>query len=79
MYLKGVTDRCFVWPKPVFLNNHYITKIAFAMKIWEKSKKDLRRQDDRELFKQESHKKKKLQPVEKVKYRMRGVDDIQEE
>jgi len=49
------------------------------MKIWEKSKKDLRRQDDRELFKQESHKKKKLQPVEKVKYRMRGVDDIQEE
>ena len=49
------------------------------MKIWEKSKKDIRRQEDREPFKQESHKKKKLQPVEKVKYRMRGIEEEPEE
>ena len=49
------------------------------MKIWEKSKKDLRRQDDRDPYRQESHKKKKLQPAEKVKYRIRGQEDDPEE
>jgi hypothetical protein len=41
------------------------------MKLWEKGKKDHRRTDDRENRPQESHKKKKLKPVEKTKYRIR--------
>ncbi len=44
------------------------------MKHWEKSKKDHRRDDERP-FTQESHKKKKLKPIEKTKYRLRGVDE----
>ena len=43
------------------------------MRHWEKSKKDNRRPDDRDL-QQESNKKKKLKPVEKSKYRLRGYD-----
>lgn len=47
------------------------------MRHWEKSKKDYRRQDDRD-FQQESNKKKKLKPVEKSKYRLRGYDSDEE-
>lgn len=47
------------------------------MKNWEKSKKDHRRTDDREV-QFESGKKKKLKPVEKTKYRLRGYD-VEEE
>ncbi len=45
------------------------------MKSWEKSKKDLRRSDDRDFQTNDNHKKKKLKPVEKTKYRMRGMED----
>ncbi len=48
------------------------------MRHWEKSKKDFRRLDDRDL-QQESNKKKKLKPVEKTKYRLRGGYDSEEE
>ncbi len=44
------------------------------MKHWEKSKKD-HRQDNERQFMQESHKKKKLKPVEKTKYRLRASFD----
>lgn len=45
------------------------------MKNWEKGKKDSRRQDEREFAYQDSHKKKKLKPVEKMKYRTRGTEE----
>ncbi|MBL7802845.1 MAG: hypothetical protein JNL02_03855 [Saprospiraceae bacterium] len=47
------------------------------MKHWEKGKKDHRRDDERQSI-QESHKKKKLKPVEKNKYRLRlhGDDNM---
>ncbi|MBL7795751.1 MAG: hypothetical protein JNJ90_04530 [Saprospiraceae bacterium] len=48
------------------------------MRHWEKGKKDTRRSDDREL-QQTSHKKKKLKPVEREKYRLRGGSDHDEE
>lgn len=44
------------------------------MKLWEKSKKDTRRSDEREL-QQTSQKKKKLKPVEKTKYRLKGFEE----
>lgn len=44
------------------------------MKHWEKGKKELRRDDERQ-YNQESHKKKKLKPIEKTKYRLKGYDD----
>jgi hypothetical protein len=47
------------------------------MRTWEKSKKDYRRLDDRDL-QQESSKKKKLKPVEKTKYRLRGIESEEE-
>ena len=47
------------------------------MRTWEKSKKDYRRLDDRDL-QQESSKKKKLKPVEKTKYRLRDIDSEEE-
>lgn len=47
------------------------------MRNWEKSKKDYRRLDDRDL-QQESNKKKKLKPVEKTKYRLRGYESEEE-
>lgn len=49
------------------------------MKHWEKSKKDFRRDDDRPQYHQDSHKKKKLKPIEKTKYRLRGPDDEPDE
>jgi hypothetical protein len=48
------------------------------MKHWAKSKKDQRRTEDRELQVQD-HKKKKLKPVEKTKYRLRDGYDTEEE
>ncbi len=47
------------------------------MRHWEKSKKDLRQSDDR-VFQQNDHKKKKLKPIEKSKYRLKGYE-IEEE
>lgn len=44
------------------------------MKHWEKGKKDLRRTDELS-YQQQDHKKKKLKPVEKTKYRLRGVSE----
>ncbi|MBL7828511.1 MAG: hypothetical protein JNJ57_17895 [Saprospiraceae bacterium] len=50
------------------------------MKNWEKNKKDTRRSDDREQQSQHfhDHKKKKLKPVEKSKYRMKSAYDDEE-
>jgi hypothetical protein len=47
------------------------------MRHWEKSKKDHRRTDDRDIQHQD-HKKKKLKPTEKTKYRLRGYDSEEE-
>lgn len=49
------------------------------MRHWEKNKKDLRRTDERDT-RQTTHdlKKKKLKPVEKIKYRAKGYDDSEE-
>lgn len=47
------------------------------MRHWEKSKKDYRRSDDRDS-QYESNKKKKLKPVEKTKYRLKGYDQEEE-
>ncbi|MCC6412294.1 MAG: hypothetical protein IT270_11585 [Saprospiraceae bacterium] len=47
------------------------------MKHWDKSKKDLRRSDERD-FQTENNKKKKLKPVEKSKYRMKGYSESEE-
>lgn len=47
------------------------------MRHWEKSKKDTRHSDERD-FQQTSHKKKKLKPVEKSKYRLRGHEADEE-
>jgi len=47
------------------------------MRHWEKSKKDFRRSDDRD-FQQDSNKKKKLKPVEKSKYRLKGMESEEE-
>jgi hypothetical protein len=48
------------------------------MRHWEKSKKDLRRGADEAQGHQQDHKKKKLKPVEKMKYRLRGADEQEE-
>ena len=48
------------------------------MKHWEKGKKELRRTDEVSYQQQQDHKKKKLKPVEKTKYRLRGVSDQEE-
>ena len=53
------------------------TKITFAMRHWEKSKKEIRRSDDRDIQLQD-HKKKKLKPTEKTKYRLRGYESEEE-
>jgi hypothetical protein len=56
-----------------------LIKTAFAMKIWEKGKKDHRRQDDRETTQQDFNKKKKMKPVEKTKYRIKDhLDDMED-
>lgn len=51
------------------------------MKNWEKNKKDARRSDDRDTQHQQfhDHKKKKLKPIEKTKYRMKSAYDEDEE
>lgn len=51
------------------------------MANWEKQKKDDRRFDqNREQQNREQQKKKKMKPVEKLKYRVRGsYDDNQDE
>ncbi|MFN0036264.1 MAG: hypothetical protein ACKVUS_14465 [Saprospiraceae bacterium] len=49
------------------------------MRHWEKNKKELRRADDRDLRQQsQDHKKKKLKPVEKTKYRVKSFDEPEE-
>jgi hypothetical protein len=46
------------------------------MKTWEKSKKDSRRLEERDFNQQfQDHKKKKLKPTEKSKYRLKGVTE----
>ena len=47
------------------------------MRHWEKSKKDYRQSDDRNQL-SESNKKKKLKPVEKTKYRLKGYETEEE-
>ncbi len=50
------------------------------MKHWEKTKKDPRRVEEPiHLQTAHDHKKKKLKPVEKVKYRLRAVVEEEEE
>ena len=49
---------------------------------WEKNKKDSRRLDDRDINQQfQDHKKKKLKPTEKTKYRIKSavIEDEEEE
>jgi len=49
-------------------------------KPWEKNKKEVRRQDDRDQFTQDNNKKKiKLKPLEKNKYRLKGYDEGSDE
>jgi hypothetical protein len=48
------------------------------MKHWEKGKKDIRRTDESSYLQQQDHKKKKLKPIEKTKYRFRGISDQEE-
>jgi hypothetical protein len=53
---------------------------AFAMGNWEKNKKDSRRLEDREQNLQfQDHKKKKLKPTEKEKYRLKPVVKYEED
>lgn len=52
--------------------------ITFAMRHWEKSKKDLRRTSNDRDFDIHDNKKKKLKPIEKTKYRTRGYDSEEE-
>jgi hypothetical protein len=49
------------------------------MKTWEKGKKDFRHTSDRENQQLEIHKKRKLKPAEKEKYRTRGYASESEE
>jgi hypothetical protein len=51
------------------------------MRHWEKNnKKELRRPEDRDFRQQDQdHKKKKLKPVEKTKYRAKGYYEQEEE
>lgn len=55
--------------------------ITFAMRHWEKNqKKELRRPEDRDFRQQDQEfKKKKLKPLEKSKYRVKGYYDQEEE
>jgi hypothetical protein len=54
--------------------------ITFAMRHWEKNqKKELRRSDDRDFRQHDQEsKKKKLKPVEKSKYRVKGYFEEEE-
>ena len=56
--------------------------LAFAMPNWEKSKKENRRIDDDRDFKQpqhQDHKKKKLKPTGKEKYRINAYAKEEED
>lgn len=48
-------------------------------KHWEKNKKDSFRPEKTVHLQQENSKKKKLKPVEKVKYRIKGYFELEEE
>jgi hypothetical protein len=53
---------------------------TFAMRSWEKNKKEVRRQDGPEQQpRQTDHKKKKLKPVEKIKYRAKSYAEDEDE
>ena len=62
--------------KSPFCGTRKVQNQPFAMyKPWEKNKKEVRRQDDRDQFTQDNNKKKiKLKPLEKNKYRLKGYD-----
>jgi hypothetical protein len=50
------------------------------MKTWEKNKKDSRRLEERDFNQSfQDHKKKKLKPIEKTKYRLKGAVDEEDE
>ncbi len=58
----------------------HLSQIPSAMRHEEKSKKDGRYADERSYYPNKSpHKKKKLKPVEKIKYRLKGYVDEEEE
>ncbi len=65
----------------IFLPFHlHLSQIPSAMRHEEKSKKDGRYADERSYhLNKSSHKKKKLKPVEKIKYRLKGYVDEEEE
>ncbi len=65
----------------IFLPFHlHLSQIPSAMRHEEKSKKDGRYADERSYYpNKSSHKKKKLKPVEKIKYRPKGYVDEEEE
>jgi adenosine deaminase len=48
------------------------------MKHWEKGKKEHRRTEERD-YHQESNKRRKLKPVEKSKYRLRSVNQTEDD
>jgi hypothetical protein len=61
---------------PIWEGTQQKTTTTFAMANWEKQKKDDRRFDqNREQQNRENPKKKKMKPVEKMKYRVRGSYD----
>lgn len=60
--------------------NHCLSLSLLAMsKHWEKNKKDSFRPEKTVHLQQENSKKKKLKPVEKVKYRIKGYFELEEE
>lgn len=58
-------------------------QILFAMKHWEKSRKQEMRKFEARDIKQEDQRKKKLKPVEKTKYRLKpdqySLGDMEDE
>ncbi|HMX39047.1 MAG TPA: hypothetical protein PK971_05240 [Saprospiraceae bacterium] len=48
-------------------------------KPWEKNKKEIRRQDERDIYGQDNKKKLKLKPIDKDKYRVKGYNEDSEE
>jgi hypothetical protein len=54
--------------------------ITFAMRHWEKSKKDEKRAQERDMMmSHQDHRKKKLKPVEKAKYKGRLASDDEDD
>lgn len=73
MASRGKTE-VFISPGFTFTKQICLTNLLFAMnKNWEKSKKELRRNDVQD-FQYEANKKKKLKPVEKNKYRLKTFE-----